>query len=351
MNIALDISPLTASHGLYHRVRGTGVYVQYLLNELKKRKEHSVTTFSKEEKTPNADIVHYPYFEPFFVTLPSAIFVRSVVTVHDLTPFVFPQHFPVGIRGKLIWQIQKYRLKKAKRIIADSRSSARDIVKYTGIKEEKIKVVYLAADKHFKKVSSSDVERVVKKYNLPKKFVLYVGDATWNKNLPRILEAATLAKVPLVMVGKALVSEIEDANNPWNKDLVLVQKIAKERKDIMLVGYVPDQDLPSLYNAATLCVMPSLYEGFGLPIVEAMVCGSPVVTSKSGSIEEVAQDAAIYADPYKSDDIARCIKDVFEDAKLLKMFSEKGIVQAKKFSWNKTADETISVYKEVLEND
>lgn len=341
MNIAL-IDP--SSHAIQHRVRGAGFYAENLINSLRRYYPENNYIFSSYDKISEADIVHFLFFEPFFKTLPFFKRGKMIATVHDLTPLVFPRNFPIGIKGNIKWAFQKAALKKLDIIITDSKSSKKDICKFTGINEEKIKVIYLAAGENFRVVKNSELRTL----SLPKKFALYVGDATWNKNLVRLVEAVRKAQIPLVMTGNALVSSSFDKKNPWNSDLLKVQDMASKDKNIILPGFVSEEDLVSLYNLATVFVMPSLYEGFGLPILEAMSCGCPVVTSMEGSIPEIAEEAAIYVDAYTTSSIAKGIIKVFNDTSLQKELSEKGIAQAKKFSWKKTAEETAAVYKEVI---
>jgi len=351
MKIALDMSPLKSGHYLQHRVRGTGFYLQNLKASLEEYyPENKYIDFNRGDSLEeDIDIVHYPYFEPFFLTLPISSKNKKIVTVHDLTPLVFPNHFKPGLKGMLKWKIQKLALMNADMIITDSESSKKDIIKYVGINPAKIRVVYLAAGSEFKVLKSKEeTESVRKKYSLPKEFVLYVGDATWNKNLPRLIEAVSKINVPLVMVGKALIDKVIDAQNPWNKDLVKAQKLAEENKNVFRLGFVSSEDLVALYNAATLFVMPSIYEGFGLPILEAMSCKCPVVTSKGGSLAEVVGEGGKYVDPYDVDSIAKGISEIFNNKSLQEEFSQKGLIQSKKFTWHKTADETMDVYRSVI---
>ena len=346
MNIAL-IDP--ASHAIQHRVRGAGFYADNLTKSLKKYYPEHNYIFSFYANISKADIVHFLFFEPFFKTLPFLKRGKTVATVHDLTPLVFPQNFPAGLKGKIKWNLQKLALKKLDAIITDSKSSKKDIVKFTGINEEKIKVIYLAAGEQFRKLEIGNWKLEIKrKYGLPDRFLLYVGDATWNKNLVRLVEAIKRAQIPLIMTGKTLIDTDYDKKNPWNKDLAKVQNMILNDGNIIRLGFVPEDDLISLYNAATVFIMPSLYEGFGLPILEAMSCGCPVVTSKQGSIPEIAQDAAFYVDAYDINDIADGIKKVFLNNDLRSQLSKKGLEQAKKFSWKKTASQTMNVYKEVI---
>ena len=350
MNIAIDISPLKSGHYLQHRIRGTGFYLQNLKTSLEKYyPENKYIYFNRGDSFgESVDIVHYPYFEPFFLTLPIFSKNKKIVTVHDLTPLVFSSHFKSGLKGALKWQIQKLALKNAAAIITDSESSKKDIVKYVGIIPTKIKVVYLAAGEEFRKMENEKLKmEILRKYNLPEKFILYVGDATWNKNLPRLIEAVSKTNTPLVMVGKALIDKDIDTKNPWNKDLVKVQGMAEKNKNIFRLGFVSSEDLSVLYNTATLFIMPSVYEGFGLPVLEAMSCGCPVVTSNKGSLMEVAEDAVRYIDPYNVGSIAKGISEVFNSSSLQKELSRKGIIQSRKFTWSQTADETMNVYRSV----
>ena len=351
MNIAIDVSPLKSGHFLQHRVRGTGFYLENLKKSLLcYYPKNSYTFFTRGEKVPNnIDLAHYPYFEPFFLTLPLVRKHKTVVTVHDLTPFVFPKEFPSGLRGKLRWQIQKIALKNTDAVITDSICSKSDIVKYAGISASKIHVVYLAAGEGFKKVENTLIlESIKEKYKLPEKFILYVGDATWNKNLPSLIKAIQKINVSLVMVGKALIEKNFDKSNPWNKDLLEVQMLAEKGKRVIRLGFTPQEDLIFLYNLATVFAMPSLYEGFGLPILEAMSCGCPVVTAKSGSLPEAAGTAALYVDPYNIESIAEGLGKVFFDTKTQREFAARGIEQAKKFTWKKTAGGTMNVYQRVI---
>ena len=352
MNIAIDISPLKNGHYLQHRVRGTGFYLQNLKSSLEKYyPENKYVYFNRGDSLDeDIDVVHYPYFEPFFLTLPVFSKNKKIVTVHDLTPLVFPEHFRAGLKGSLKWQLQKLALKNANAIVTDSESSKRDVIKYIGINSEKIKVVYLAAGEEFKRINDKGlmIKEIRKKYGLPEKFILYVGDATWNKNLPRLIEVASKISVPLVMVGKALIDRNIDTKNPWNKDLVKVQEEASQNKNVLRLGFVSSEDLVALYNLATLFIMPSIYEGFGLPVLEAMGCGCPVVTSRGGSLAEVVGEAGRYIDPYDVDSIAKGISEAFNDPSLQKELSQKGIIQSRKFTWRKTADETMGVYESVV---
>lgn len=351
MKVAIDVSPLSGGRSLSHRARGTGFYIENLKRSLLRYyPQYEYTFFTQEEIPSNVAVIHVPYFEPFFLTLPFRNLRKTVVTVHDLIPFVFPTHFPSGLRGAVKWEVQKRLLGRAAAIITDSESSKRDIVKYANIPEEKVEVVYLAASEVFKKVDNTSIPGSIrKKYKLPEKYVLYVGDVTWNKNLPRLIEAIKRINVPLVMVGKALLEKNFDIHNPWNQDLVKVHNLSEGNKFIKRLGFVATEDLVAIYNLATVFAMPSLYEGFGLPILEAMSCGCPVVTTKEGSLGEVGGDAVYYVDPQSIESIANGIGEVFSRKELQRTFSRKGLERAKQFSWKKTAEETVIAYQRIAQ--
>lgn len=348
MNIAIDISPLSTGH----KVRGIGFYLSYLKKALLEYfPDYEYQFFTRGEKiNPSVDLVHYPYFDPFFTTLPFINTQKTVVTVHDLTPIVFSKYFPAGMKGNLQWQLQRFRLKKVDGIITDSQASKRDIEKIVKVSPDKVSVAYLAAGEEFKRLNIEDsrLKILKKKYNLPEEFILYVGDVTWNKNVPRLLYAMHEIDFPLVMVGKALVSKDVDSKNKWNKDLIEVQQLAQHNKNIIRLGFVPTEDLVGLYNLATVFVFPSVYEGFGLPIVEAMQSGCPVIISQEGCMPEVGGEAVVYFDGYNTESLIEVIQKVLYSQKLQKELSEKGIVQAKKFSWKITAEKTIEAYKKAL---
>jgi glycosyltransferase involved in cell wall biosynthesis len=347
MKIAIDVSPLQTGH----KVRGVGFYLTHLKSALLKYfPQNDYVFFQRGEKLPkDVKVVHFPYFEPFFLARPIYKRFKTVVTVHDLTPIVFPEAFPKGIKGEIKWQMQKFALKRANAVITDSKSSKKDIQKYAGVRESKIHVVYLAAGEGFRQMANGKWQiEIRKRYGLPEKFALYVGDVTWNKNLPRLVDAVKKTQIPLVMVGKSLVSEDYDKTNPWNADLNRVNELTKDDPNILKLGFVSDEELVQLYNLATVFVMPSLYEGFGLPILEAMACGCPVITSKESSLPEVADEAAFYVDAYDVQSIASGIKKVFDDKELREELKEKGLKNIQRFSWKDTASKTLAVYKGIM---
>ncbi len=347
MKIAIDLSPLKKGNFLQHRIRGTGFYLENLKSSLEKYfPENDYVYFSRGETIPKADVVHFPFLEPFFLTLPLRMPRNSIVTVHDLIPFVFPEHFPSGLKGKIKWNLQLISLRKAKAIITDSEASKKDIAKFTGISEGKIHVVYLAAASHFKVLEKGDWEKEIKsKYSLPERFALYVGDVTWNKNVPNIVRACKEAGVKLVIVGKAFTEKEFNRKNEWNRDRAEVEDLVDSH--VVGLGFVPNEDLVKIYNLANLLIMPSRYEGFGLPLLEAMQSGCPVVTSDRGSIREVVGESALFVDPDNITSIAKGVKKVIKDTDLSATMTSKGLEKANDFKWMKTARLTLEVYESI----
>ena len=345
MKIAIDVSPVSQSS--LHKVRGVGMYIKNLTENLQKIDKKNTYVFieKKEDLSNNIDVIHFPYFDPFFLTLPLKNKTKTIVTVHDLTPIIFKKNFHSGIKGAIKWNIQKRLLKKVDKIITDSDSSKKDISRILGINPGKISVICLAPANSFNKLEGGEWEKTLrKKYDLPEKFALYVGDVTWNKNLPNLVDAFLKTNIPLVMVGKALVNKDFDKKNPWNSDLLQIINKIENEKQFLRLGFLSEEELVQIYNLATLFVMPSFYEGFGLPVVEAMRCGCPVVTTREGSLKEVAGDAALFVET-NIDSIKEGVEKVFSDINLQKELSQKGQEQAKKFTWEKTARDTIKCYE------
>lgn len=324
-------------------VRGIGKYASQLLTALKKNHEIRVVELGKEAMP--VDLIHYPFFDFFFLTLPLIKKKPTVVTIHDCTPLVFPEKYPAGIKGKVKFLIQKTALRNVSAVIADSENSKKDIIRFLGVPENKIYVIYLAADSRFRKLPTVNKQLLVK-YDLPPKFALYVGDVNYNKNLPNLIRAfASLKRKDfyLVLVGKAF----ENKSLPEIKDLLFLINKLNLKERVKILGFVEDEDLVGIYNLAQVYVLPSLYEGFGLGILEAMACGCPVLTSKTSSMPEVAGEAAVLVNPYSVNEIAEGIEKIAENRLLRNKLIEKGLLRAKSFSWEKTAHETVEIYQKL----
>lgn len=336
MHIAIHTGPLTSAHSK----RGIGLYTKELVEALEEHQPaHTYSHFSRSSGIlTDADVIHYPFFDPFFLTLPWKSPKPTVVTCHDLIPIVFADHFPRGIRGEFKWQVQKNSLKRiADSIITDSQSSKNDIARILGYPSDHIYSIPLAARPVFQPVKDKKVlSDMKKKYKLNNKFILYVGDVNWNKNIPGLMRAfdlyaKTYSDVQLVCIGKAF-----------------IEHQVKKAANVTMPGFVSDEDLAGLYSLAQVLVYPSFAEGFGFPVLEAMACGSPVVTSDAPGLLEIA-GPAITVDPHKPEDIRRGIDVVlsFSSSRRNEMI-QKGFAWAKKFTWEKVAKDTVRVYEEII---
>ena len=266
-----------------------------------------------------------------------------VVTIHDAIPYVYPQ-----TSTRLDWLIYHVWLplavRQADAVITVSEQSRKDILTHLPVLPERVVVVSEAADRRFHPMEPAEVAPILRTYDVQQPYILYVGALESRKNLPRLLEAYALLREwspqwRLVIVGarKWKFSPIFDA----------VQRLGLETH-VTFTGYVEDEHLPALYAGADLFAFPSLYEGFGLPVLEAMACGTPVVTSNASSLPEVAGDAALLVDPYDVEQIAQAMWLVLSQPALAAALREKGLARAAQFSWERTARETIAVYERVL---
>lgn len=352
VKVAINITPLKTAH----KNRGIGYYTDNLLDYLKKNGAISVQTFTHISEVKDVDIVHYPWFDFYFHTLPIIKIAPTVVTIHDVIPLIFKEHYPVGLKGKANFFLQKLALKNCKTFITDSEVSKKDIIKYLKIKEEKIYVIPLATDSEFRVLTENKRLLIKRKYALPDRFVLYTGDANWVKNLPFLIESFRALKndlnfldVKLVLVGGVFLKKVDNIDHPELNSLKKVNELISEldlEKEVIRLGQIDTKSLAGIYNLATVYVQPSLYEGFGLPILEAMSCGTPVICSKGGSLPEVGGDATIYFDPNNVKQLAVLLREVLMDKSLQSKLSKLGLVQADKYSWEKTAAESIKVYCE-----
>lgn len=239
---------------------------------------------------------------------------KKVTTYHD----VIPLKFPAWSHPKIV-DVHKRRLriveKEIDMVIAVSESTKRDLIEISKIPDEKIVVIYEGVNNSFKRSGDEQIWKLKDKYKLPDKYVLSLGGIGKRKNLDRIKEASLGTN--LVILGET-------------------------------IPQVLQEELPVLYSGAEVLLYPSLYEGFGLPILEAMSCGTAVITSNRSSMPEVAGDGAILVNPENIDEISSSLKKVLNDLTLKKELINKGLEQAKKFTWKKTAEETLKVYQKVL---
>ena len=346
IKVAIDKGPFEGEDV----VRGIGFHTAEIVKYLRKSKGVQIDTvdFSTKDLS-NYDVVHYPKFNPYLTDLPLLKTTKTVTTIHDLIYLVYPDKYPPGLKGKLRFLINKRFVRNADAIITISNTSKKDIVKYLGVNENKVHVVYLAARDIFKPVNDKKVlERIKVQHNLPEKFVLYVGDVNYNKNLLTLADACKKIGVPLVIVGKQAVSDKSMLDHIETRSLKELLEKYGDDKDIMRIGYVQDDDLVAIFNLASVYCQPSLYEGFGLPILEGFATKTPVVASDIKCHREVAGDAVVYVDPKSAGDMAKGLKKVIMDEKLKEKLIQKGTEQLKKYSWEKTASRTLEVYKRVV---
>lgn len=346
INVLIDTSPL----GNANVHRGVGVYTKQLAENLEKLNNLQIQRSTMDvPKDFKPQIVHYPYFDFFFSTLPVVHPAKAIVTVHDVIPLKFPDYYDPGIKGGLRFMKQKFALSKVSAIITDSQASKADIIEHLSISEDKIHVVYLAADENLQGADEKQVRKTARKYALPKNYILYVGDINYNKNIPQLIKSLRYLprEIKLVCVGRNFKpQEIEEWK--WIETQIALSNVEARVKFISNLGSDATQDLSAIYSGAIAYVQPSLYEGFGLPVLEAFQARTPVVCSNNSSLIEVGGNEAIFVDP-EAEDIARGIQEVLDWSKTKRQEKIRaGYKWSEKFTWSKTAKQTAKVYRHVL---
>jgi glycosyltransferase involved in cell wall biosynthesis len=387
MKICLDGRPIQPKYRR-HSVRGVGSYVRnlfYYLSRIDSQNQYfvlvkkeeladgccqfpnmstikhnvpSLLSLNKETidtqiylpftlKKNKMDVIHFftQSDAPFFHFQP-----KLVLTVLDIIPLVLPDLYKPYRNPIYRWYnfVLREIIKKADAIITISENSKNDIVSVLDIPSEKIKVTYLAVDRSFEKAfDPSRLTAIKAKYGITNDYVFYLGGIDPRKNVLRLLQAfkklsylSDLQTYDLVMAG-------DIKNEPEYPELLSQMKKLNLKNHVKLIGYVPLEDLPFLYNAASLFVFPSLYEGFGLPLLEAMACGTPVVASNRSSIPEVVGDGGLLVDPENVDEMAEQMVAILRNEDLGLGLIEKGYHQVRRFSWERTASETLQVYRQL----
>lgn len=275
--------------------------------------------------------------------LPPLVDVPTVLTVHDMIFRIFPEHQKRLNYWYLNATMPLY-CRRASAIITVSETSKQDILSHYGLDSSKITVVYEAASPEFVPAGRMALDGARRKYGLPDRYLIHVGTIEPRKNLTRLVEALALLhshglRIPLVVVG----------GKGWLYDDFFKRLEGLPVRDAVLFpGYVPSADLPLLYSAASVAVVPSIYEGFGLPVLEAMACGTPVIASSASSLPEIGGDAARYVEPSSVPAIAEAISSVWVNADLQADMRARGLARAALFSWDKAAIETLAVYNRLL---
>jgi glycosyltransferase involved in cell wall biosynthesis len=288
----------------------------------------------------HVDLFHAPHY-----VLPPLARCRSVVTIHDCIHLRFPQYLPhrlaLGYARASIWLATRM----SNRILTVSEASKRDILQFFDVPPEKITVIYNGIDDRFwTEPSDDEVVRVRERYQLDGDFVLYAGNVKPHKNLERLIDAFHMVRqrgldhLKLVVIGDEIskYAELRRAVHRYNL-----------HKYVRFLGYLPDETLAVLYRLAGVFVFPSLYEGFGLPPLEAMASGAPVVTSNVSSLPEVVGDAAVLVDPYDPASIADGIARVLTEPGLRSELRDAGFARAAEFSWERSVRQIRTIYGEV----
>jgi len=355
MKIGIDIQSTVG------KKTGIGFYTEHLLNEFKQEKSIDFYGYSSPIKTDlnslqrmywenislermakkdKVDILHVPGFAG---PLRKGKY-KKITTVHDLIGIIFPEN--LGAMSRFYWK--KWLpacIKNSDAIISVSEYTKQDIIRLLNIPAEKIHVVLSAAEKKFVPISQQEqLDKIQQKYHLPDKFILNVGSVEPRKNIPGLIKAfASYVKesqsdLNLVIVGK----------KDWGYDKAY--QVATEEEilsRIVFTDYVYDEDLPTIYNLAEFFVLPSFYEGFGLPVLEAMSCGRPVICSNVSSLPEISQDAAILIDPHSVSDLKEALRRLDSSKEIREEYSSRALKRAKEFSWEDAAAKTVEVYKKI----
>ena len=283
------------------------------------------------------DLMHSMAF-----VLPFAARCPSVVTVYDLSFLHFPEQFPSLQRWYLTSQTKRS-CRAARRVITISESSRQDVHRFFGVPLAQIDVVYPGVNGRYQPLPAAQISAFRQKHQLPERFILHVGTLQPRKNIPALLEA--LAKlndkdVQLVLAG----------GKGWLYDEIFAQVTSLGLVDrVIFAGYVHDEDLPLWYNAATLFAFPSVYEGFGMPVVEAMACGTPVVASNASSIPEAVGNAGLLFDPQDAAALAERMASVLNDSTMSATMRNNGLQHAMNFSWETAGRETAVIYRLALD--
>jgi glycosyltransferase involved in cell wall biosynthesis len=276
--------------------------------------------------------------------LPPLRGVPTVLTVHDMIFKLFPQHQKRLNYWYLNATMPLY-CRRASAIVTVSEWSKRDLVAQYGLDPTKVVVIYEAASHEFGPVPAHVIDRVRQRYALPERFLIHVGTIEPRKNLTRLVEALQLLRDRGVTIPLVLTSA-----KGWLYDEFFRRLDGLDvRQDVYLTGYVSAPDLPALYGAASASVVASVYEGFGLPLLEAMACGTPVVASRASSLPEIGGEAALYFDPYDVEDMAEAVGRLWQDADLQEALRQKGQRQAARFSWERAAQQTMRLYESILD--
>jgi len=335
--------------------------IDHIFLNFEERKLEKITSTSKEciAKLRRFSLDHryffycriqkkIPEYDLYFIANQNLSFLKlrpRVVFCHDIIHQVYPRSKKYWLLSKLLYA----GLRKAEFIISASESTKRDLLRFHLIPEERISVVYRGLNRERFKPDSSDLTNIGQKYRLSPRhrYVLHVSSETPRKNVDGLIKAFYQLKTKHKLTNLKL---LKVGNPQYQRDrkrlLDLIKRLGLQ-EDIMFLGYVPEEDLPELYNIAELFVFPSFYEGFGLPALEAMACGTPVITSNSSSLPEIVGDTGIMVNPYNISDLAEAMHKVLGNKELRKNMISRGLKRASLFSWETSAQETLKICETV----
>lgn len=286
---------------------------------------------------PDATIFHAVNY-----VLPPLKKIPGVLSIHDLA-FLKKEDWATSAAASSFTRTIHKNVKRATTLLTCSQATKKDIVDLLGVDPDKVRVTYYAANPHFRPVKKEKArEKISEALNISEPYVLYVGSLEKRKNIPGLLQGFAAANIPhrLLLVGP---------HGKEQKEVLNRCHTLKISNRVTLISYIHDRALfPALYSAADAFLFPSFYEGFGLPVLEAMACGCPVITSNSSSLPEIAGEAALYVDPYATATLTDAIQRLLSDRELCEALRSKGMARAACFSWEKCAQDTLDCYRRVV---
>jgi glycosyltransferase involved in cell wall biosynthesis len=291
-----------------------------------------------------ADVAHVPYWAP-----PLRSSIPTVVTIHDLIPLLLPQ-YRGGPLVRLYTSLVSRTARRADLVLTDSEASRRDIIAHLRLAEDRVRAVYLAAGEHYTPTPAPTDADIRARYGLPQRYVLYLGGFDVRKNVAAAIEAyrrasPTIGAInPLVIAGRLAQQDTAFTPDPRR----LVRERGLDAGSVHFTGFVEEADKPALYRGATAFIFPSRYEGFGLPPLEALTCGTPVVGSDTSSIPEVVGAGGVLLPPDDVEGIGRALVKLATDADFRAELSRRALAQAANFSCEKMAQETLAAYRDVV---
>lgn len=282
-----------------------------------------------------------------FNRIPASYRGKIVTTFHDMGVFQVPQFYPSSkrIREKVVSSLMA---KKAEKIIAVSNSIKKEICDFLPVSKDKCEVIYSGLDERFFEQPILEAKNVLAKYGIEKKYILFLGTLAPSKNIIRLVEAFAKFKKNSKQSGKFEYQLVLAGKRGWlSREFHQLVKDLGLTKDIVFTGYIIGDELVPLFKNAQFFIMPSLYEGFGMTVLEAFAAQTPAIISKVSSLPEIAGEAAYFINPMDTEEIAKAMEEFINDENLRGIYTRKGLEQAKKFDWNETAKRTLDLYKKV----